>query len=129
MPREMRSYLRQNGYSFSKKACAEAVKMLRRMNPATGKAEPIEPYTKEQAEEMLAAAGVKIENNVGYDFVYVLNYGRATLFKSSIPDEKALALYVKNEIDSPTVPGGNAFRRWCVDCDAMGVPIEWEDIL
>ena len=107
IPRKMRSYFRQNGYHFSKKACIDAVNKLKRLNPATG----------------------KLEHNKGYDFVYVYNYGKATFFKSSVPDEKTLALYVKDVIDNPLMPGGNEFRRYCVDCDAKGEPVEWDDIL
>lgn len=129
MPREMRSYLRQNGYCFSKKACMEAVKKLKRMNPATGKLEPLEMVSKEQVEEALTKHGIKLEHNRGYDFVYAYNYGKAVFFKSSVPDEKSLAQYVKDVIDNPLMPGGNEFRRWATDCDRRGEPIEWDDIL
>lgn len=129
MPREMRSYLRQNGWSFSKKACAAAVRNMKRLNPATQKQEPIEPYTKDQVEELLTKNGVQLEHNVGYDFVYAANMCKADFLKSSIPDEAHVALYVKNVIDDPDMPGGNLFRHWCVDCDKRGEPIDWEEIL
>lgn len=129
IPRGMRSYFRQNGYHFSKRACIDAVNKLKRMNPATGKLEPLEMVGKEVVEEALTKHGVKLEHNKGYDFVYAYNYGKATFFKSSVPDEKALALYVKDVIDNPLMPGGNEFRRYCVDCDAKGEPVEWDDIL
>ncbi len=129
IPREMRSYLRQNGYCFSKKACMEAVKKLKRLNPATGKLEPLEMVLKEQVEEALIKNGIKLEHNHGYDFVYAYHYGKATFFKSSVPDEKSLALYVKDKIDNPMLPGGNEFREWLVRCDALGEPVEWSDIL
>lgn len=129
IPREMRSYLRNYGYSFSKKAFLLAVNKMKRRNPATDKLEPIEPYTKEQVEEMLAKNGIKLENNKGYDFVYAANKCKADYMKSSVPDEQHVALYVKNVIDDPDMPGGNEFRHWLVDCDKKGVPIDWEDIL
>lgn len=129
IPREMRSYLRQNGYHFGKKACEFAVKKLRKHNPATGKIEPIEPYTKDQVDELLTRYNVKLEHNKGYDYVYAANYGKARFFKSSIADEKGLAQYIKDVIDDATLPGGNEFRKWCSECDAKGEPIEWEDIL
>lgn len=125
----MRSYLRQNGYHFGKKACADAIKRLKKHNPATGKMESIEPYTKEQVDELLIKHSIKLEYNRGYDYVYAANYGKARFLKSSIADEKSLAQYVKDVIDDPTLPGGNEFRKWCSDCDANGEPIEWEDIL
>lgn len=129
IPREMRSYLRQYGYCFGKKACEEAVKKLKRLNPATGKLEPVDAMSKEQVEEMLTKYSIKLEHNHGYDFVYAANYGKARFFKSCVTDEKGLAQYVKDVIDNPMIPGGNVFRKWCSDCDANGEPVEWDDIL
>lgn len=129
IPRPMRAYLRNYGYSFSKKACELAVRSMKRKNSATDKLEPIEPYTKEQVEEMLTKYGVKVEHNKGYDFVYLANMCRADFFKSSVPDEQHVALYVKNVIDDPDMPGGNAFRHWLVNCDKKGIPIDWEELL
>lgn len=129
LPEGMRSYLRNYGYSFGKKACMEAVKRLKRLNPATGKMDSIEVLNKEQVEEMLTKHGVRLEHNVGYDFVYAANYGNAVLYKSSIIDEKQLALYVKDRIDNPLMPGGNEFREWLVRCDALGIPVDWDEIL
>lgn len=129
IPREMRSYLRQNGFHFSKKACAEALKKLRKYNSATGKLEAIETLNKDQIDEMLVKYGIKLEHNKGYDYVYTANYGKAKFLKSSILDEKSLAQYVKDIIDDASLPGGNEFRKWCSECDAKGEPIEWDDIL
>lgn len=132
MPREMRSYLSHFGWHFNKKACEMAVKAMRK-NPSgivsNAKPEPIEPWSKEQVEELLAKHNIKLENNTGYDFVYVANMGKADYLKSSIPDEQHIALYVKDVIDDPDNEGGNVFRKYYVDCVAKGEPIEWEDIL
>ena len=129
IPSEMRAYLRNNGWSFSRKACDYAVKKMRRTNNATGKLEAIEPYTKTQAEEFLTKHGVKLEHNTGYDFVYVLNMCRCDYLKSGVPDEANMALFVKSAIDDPDNPGGNWFRKWLVDCDAKGEPVDWEELL
>lgn len=129
IPREMRSYLRQNGYHFGKRACEEAVRKLKKHNPATGKMEAIEPYTKDMVDELLTKHSITLEHNKGYDYVYAANYCKARFYKSSITDEKGIAQYVKDIIDDPAIPGGNEFRKWCSDCDAKGEPIEWGDIL
>lgn len=129
IPAEMRSYLRHNGWNFNKKACDLAVHGMKKINPATGKKERIEPMTKEQVEELLSKNGVKLEHNVGYNFVYVCNMGRADYLKSSIPDEQHLALYVKDVIDDPDNEGGNVFRKWYADCVAKGEPVEWEEMI
>ncbi|MCM1295841.1 MAG: hypothetical protein NC311_09895 [Muribaculaceae bacterium] len=129
LPSGMRSYLRNYGYHFSKKANEEACRKLRKHNPATGKMEAIEPYTKDQVDELLTRHNIKLEQNVGYDYVYVANLAKATLYKSSIPDEKTLAQHIKDVVDNPLLPCGNIFRRWLVDCDFRGIGVEWDDIL
>lgn len=129
LPSGMRSYLRAYGYHFSKKANEEACRNLRKLNPATGKMEAIEAYTKDQVDELLTKNNIKLERNKGYDYVYIANLAKATLYKSSIPDEKSLAQHIKDVVDNPLLPCGNIFRRWCADCDFRGIPIEWDDIL
>lgn len=126
---EMRAYLRNYGWSFSKRACEEATKRMKRLNPATGKKERIEPLTREQVEELLDKYGIELEHNTGYDFVYIANMARADFYKSAIPDEQHLALYIKDVIDDPDNEGGNVFRHWLVDMDKKGEPIPWEEML
>ncbi len=126
---EMRAYLRNHGYHFGRKACEEAVRQMKWLNPTTGEKERIEPLTKERVEELLAKYGIELEHNTEYDFVYVANMGRADYFKSSIPDEQHLARYIKDVIDDPDNKGGNVFRHWLTDMDKKGEPILWEDIL
>ncbi len=129
LPFEMRSYLRNNGHHFNKKSVELAIKGMKRTNAATEKKERIEAKSKEQVEEILAKYGVKLEHSIGYDFVYYYHQGYADLFKSSVPDEQHVAMYVKDMIDDPDMPGGNAFRHWMTDCDKKGIPIPWEDML
>ena len=68
-----------------------AVKAMRRVNPATGKKEPIEPLNKEQVEELLQKHNIKLEHNEGHNFVYAANMIKADYWKSSIKDEASLA--------------------------------------
>lgn len=129
MPREMRSYLRSYGYNFNRKACDFAVKRMKRLNPATGKKEPIEPLDKDAVEEMLKRQGIKLEHNEGHNFVYAANMIRTDFWKSSIDDEAHMAKMIKDIIDDPDNPGGNLFRKWLADADATGLVIEWHDLL
>lgn len=129
MPREMRSYLRSYGYNFSKKACDFAIRMMKRLNPATGKKEKIEPMSRDVVEDLLQKYGIKLEHNEGYNFVYVANSAKADYWKSSIEDEKHLALFIKDVVDDPDNEGGNVFRKWLSDCDAKGCVVDWEDII
>lgn len=129
LPKSMRSYLRSYGYNFNRKACDFAISKMKRFNSATGKKEAIEPTNKEQVEELLHKNNIRLENNEGYNFVYVANSAKADYWKSSIEDEKHLATFVKDVIDDPDNIGGNVFRKWLVDCDAKGCVIDWDDLL
>lgn len=129
MPPEMKAYLRNYGYSFSKKACEFAVSHMKRENKSTGKMEKIEPYGKTKAEELLEKNGVKLENNMGYNFVYVLNMSMADYWRQSIEDEAHLAKHVKAIIDDVDENPENLFRMWIAKMDGNGIPIPWEDIL
>lgn len=129
LPREMRIYLRNNGFHFNKRSVESAVKGMRKINQATGKMERIEFVPKEQIEELLQKYNIKIENNVGYDFVYYFHQAKADLYKSSLADEKALCQYVADMINDPDLKGGNAFRHYLVDLDAKGEGADWEDWL
>lgn len=129
MPAEMKAYLRNYGFSFSKKACEFAVGLMRRENKTTGKMEKIEPYSREKVEELLSKAEVKLENNIGYNFVYVLNMSLADYWKESIEDEQHLAKHVKAIIDDVDDNPENLFRMWIAKMDGNGIPIPWEELL
>lgn len=129
MPPEMKAYLRNYGYSFSKKACEFAVSHMKRENKSSGKMEKIEPYSMEKAQELLEKYGVKLENNIGYNFVYILNMSLADYWKESIEDEEHLAKHVKAIIDDVDDNPDNLFRMWIAKMDGNGIPIPWEDIL
>lgn len=129
MPMEMKAYLRNNGFSFSKKACEFAVGLLRKENPATKKEEKIDPWTKDQVEDLLKKHNIVLENNVGYNHVYAANMLKADKFKSSIPDEQHLAMGVKDIIDDVDASPRLLFKQWITHADDSGIPIPWEDLL
>lgn len=129
IPSDMRVYLRNYGYHFSRKACMFAVSKMKRMNPATGKKEPVDVQSKEAIEEIFSKNGIKMEHSEGYDFVYLWHMAKADYYKSSLPDEKSLVLFVYDTIEDPDMLGSNCFRRWLADADATGLVIEWYDLL
>ena len=129
IPSGMRSYLRSYGYNFNKKACEFAVGKMKRMNPATGKKESVDYMNKDAVEELLKKQGIVIEHNEGYNFVYAANMAKADFWKSSIDDDAHLAKMIKDIIDDADNPGGNLFRKWLADADALGFVIEWDDLL
>lgn len=129
LPRAMRRYLSHNGWHFNSLALSFAVKSMRRKNTATGKMERIEMLDKDDVDTLLTAQGVKLENAVGLDYVYVANMAKADYWKSSIEDEKHMALFVKDTIDDTDAADGQIMRRWYADMVAQGQPIEWEELL
>lgn len=129
MPRAMRTYLSNYGWHFNKKAFECAIKQMKRKNPTTDKLEPIEPWTKEQVEDMLTRHGVKLENSILYDATYQANWCKADLYKSSVPDEAHVALFVKDTLDDADGSDELPFRYWVQKCVALGTPVEWEDLI
>ena len=129
MPKEMKNYLRHNGWHFNKKSCEYAVSMMRKANPASGKTEAVEKMTKDQVEEMLQRNNVKLENLVGYDHVYVAHMVKADFWRSSVEDERHMALMVKDIVDDADQADGFIMHRWYADMIRAGMPVEWEDIV
>lgn len=129
MPRHMKRYIREFGWNFSKRAYEYAVKQMRKLNSATGKLEKVEPFTKDQVDEMLTKYGIKIENNVMYNYVYVATMAKSDYYKSSLPDEKSLCLFIKDYIDDVDASPETAFRCWWAKRIGDGEPIDWEEML
>jgi hypothetical protein len=129
MPIEMKAYLRNYGFSFSKKACDYAVSLMKKENSSTKREEKIEPWSKEQVDEMLKRFNVTLENNVGYNATYVANMLKADMFKSSIVDEQRLALGVKDIIDDYDASPRLVFKKWITSMDDAGLPIEWSELI
>lgn len=118
------AYLAENGWHFNKRACEDAVRMMKRKGPG-GKAEPLEPWSKEQVDEMLQKYGIKLENKIGHDYVYVANMAKADFFKSSLPDEQKVALYVKDVVDDIDAADGEIFIGWYAKTIARRMPVDW----
>ena len=102
---------------------------MKRRNDATAKTERIEPWTKDQVDLLLKTNNVVLENNVGYDYVYVANMCKADFLRSSVPDEPHAAKYVKDVIDDSDGADGMVMREWYAKMIAKGVPVDWEELL
>lgn len=129
MPPGMRSFVRAYGYNFNRKACNYAVSKMKRMNPATGKKEAIDPLTKDDVDELLKKQGIKLEHNEGHNHVYIANMIKADYWKSSIEDDAHMAKMIKDIIDDPDCPGGAVFRKWLAVCDEKGIMVDWDELL
>lgn len=129
IPDEMRRYLKQYGWHFNKKACEFAVSLMRKKNTTTGQLDRVEIMTKEQVDALLAKYNVNLENNVDYDYIYVANMAKADVYKSSIPDEQHLAMYIKDIVDDVDAGDGEIMREWDAKMTSRGIAVEWDDIL
>lgn len=123
-PEGFADYMATYGGHFSKKMCQWAVSMMRDDND-----EKIEPWTKEQVEDLLKRYGVELENDKGYDKVYVANMCKADYYEDAVPDENHVARYIKKSLDDPDGYDEKVFNRFMMDCMGMDIPIMWEDML
>lgn len=123
LPRAMRRYLSHYGWHFNKALCEYACSLMRRDH------KPVERINKEQIDKLLTQNGVKLENNIGYDYIFVGNMCKADYYGSSITDEKHFALYIKDTIDDEDASDGVTMRRWYATMVANGIMIEWDDFL
>jgi hypothetical protein len=127
-PPAMKAYLRNYGFSFSKKACEYAVSLMEKKNFANGMPEKIEPWSKEKVEECFKKNNVAIKGQITYNHVYVFNMALAD-YPKSIPNEMVRCLYVKETLEDVDSNPENVFRKWIACMDGNGMPIYWEDLL
>lgn len=124
LPSGQREYLSAYGWSFSKKLCEFAVS---RMKDRNGK--KIEPITREKLDNLLKNYSLHLENDNGYDAVYVVNMAKADYYGSSIPNEQYLVLFVKDYLGDKDGYPGLALSRYIADCVGNGTALIWEDYL
>ena len=123
MPRYMKIYLRNYGWHFNKALCDYAVSLMKKAD------EPIEPVTKETIDKLLEEYSVKLNNNIGYDYVFVGNMCKADYWGSSIVDDLHFTLYIKDTIDDEDAGDGTTMRRWYATMISNGIMVDWEDVL
>lgn len=119
-----KKYQRLFGPHFTKDLCNFAVSMMEDENG------PITPFTKQDVENKLKAFGVKLDNNMLYDFVYVANMCKADFLGKAVPnDDQHLCEYIKRVIDDPDGYDGQVFNRWISDIKGMHIPIDWSEFV
>ena len=129
LPDGMRAYISHYGFNFNKKAFDEAVRTMKRINPSSGRLEKVTPTPKDKVADILASHGIALEHDTLYNAAYVYNMGMADYYGSSIPDEGFLARYVKDVLDDPDGSEELPFRFWLQKRVALGLPIEWDDLI
>jgi hypothetical protein len=87
------------------------------------KIDKITPYSKENLDAMLKSHNIDIENNIGYDALYVLNMAKADYHGSSITEDTRLIKFVKDYLDDLDGYDGIAMTRFYADCIGKGITI------
>lgn len=128
LPEDMIQYLRYNGRHFNRKLVKFAISLMK-VRDSNGAEMPVDEITKDELDIMLEHYNIKIDNNQGYDYVYVANMCKADFLGSSIVDEAHLCLYVKDVIDDIDGYDGIVFNRWYADMCRNGIVINWYDVL
>jgi hemerythrin superfamily protein len=127
IPDGMKRYINNYGCHFNKKLSDWAAsKMYKNVN---GKKQYIQPYTKEQVDNLLKQNNIQLERGKLYDHVYLANMVKADFLGSSVPNEQYLAKYIKDVIDDADAEEGFIFNRFYADTIFMNNPIEWEDMV
>ena len=124
LPAGLDAYLSHYGWHFNKALCEWAVSQMRDKNE-----EKIPMKSKEKVESLLHTYGVEIENDRGYDKVFVYHMGVSDYLGDSVPDDAHLARYVKNVLDDKDGYDGIALTRFLADCNGKGIPVIWEDMI
>ncbi len=123
MPRAMKKYLSHYGWHFNKALCNYAISLMKRNK------KPLEKLNKEYVDKLLTQNNITLENNIGYDYIFVANMCKADYYGSSITDEKHVALYIKDTIDDEDVSDGVTMRRWYATMVANGIMVDWDDYI
>ena len=126
-PSGMEEYLQYYGWHFSKRMVEWATSKM--YKSSDGSKQYLNPYTKEQFEEMLQVYNIKLECKFEYDCLYVANMAKADFLNSSLQDERQLLQYVKDYTEDPDGYEGLPFTRFYADCIGSGTAIPWEDVL
>ena len=121
----MEAYLETYGWHFSKKMCEYAVSKMKRR----GSGESMQFQTKEAVDNILRIYGIDAGKYTGYDAVFVYHMAMADFLGSSLQDDRAVVLYVKDYLEDPDGYDEVAFTRYYADCIGKGEMPEWEDVL
>lgn len=100
-----------------------------RKRGANGKPEEVTLTPKSELEQLFRNYGIKVDNCVGYDVMYVYHMAKSDFFESSIISEQYLLQFVKDYLDDIDGYDGKALTRFYADCIGSGTPIMWEDMI
>ena len=127
IPDGMKRYINNYGCHFNKKLWKEATSRMYKI--VDGEKQYIKPYTKEQTEALLESYGIKPERGKMYDAAYVISMAKADYLGSSIPDEKHLAMFVRDMLDDPDAEDGYVFNAFYAKSVFNDDPIDWDECI
>lgn len=113
-------YLAEMGWHFNEKACKYAVQYLKDRN---GK--PVKPYSKEEVDDLLKRQNVTLDNNKGWDYVYVASMAKSDMDGSPLADDRSIANYIKIVIDDADDADGEVMACWYVKMIFRHIPVDW----
>lgn len=128
MPNGMKKYINNFGWHFNKRAYEYATKFMYKKNLKTNREEKVQPYSKEEVDEILDKYNIEIKNKLMHDYVFTATMCKADLLGKSVPDEEHLAMYVKDTVDDVDASDETTFRRWVATMVGNGIPIDWYEI-
>ncbi len=123
-PAGMDAYMSNYGRHISKPLYMWAVSLMRDRNGS--KAAPLE---KETVKRILSNHAITLENDKAYDAAYVMMMAKMDYYGSSIIDEAHLAKFVKDYLDDRDGSDTRAFDELYIKTVALGIPIDWEDVI
>ena len=124
LPSGMDAYLSNYGRHISKPMYKWAVSMMKDRN-----GNKVKPEDKEVIRNIFAANGITIKNDKAYDVPYVFMMARSDYYGSSLSDEAHLVRYVKDYLDEIDGSETRAFDELYAKTVALGIPIDWEDVI
>lgn len=128
LPPAMKNYIRHYGRHFSEEMYKFAVSKMYR-STEDGKREYIEPISRDRFDDLMSSYGIRLENDVLYDGMFVYCMAMSDFFGSSLPDESHVCQFVKDYIDDTDQADGFVFNRFYSDMVRKGEPIPWSDCL
>ena len=122
----MEAYIKKHGRHFNQRLCNYATSFMRKRDSATGKERQIIPFSQAEVDDLLERNGVELSSKDGLDYVYVANMAKADYWKSSIEDEKHLALFIKDTVEDYDAADGCVFLRWTASAKEHEIP--WDEL-
>lgn len=116
-------YTEKHSCHFTEDLCNYAVSLM------TKKGQTLKPITKEAVDRLLEQYNIHLQNNKGYDYIFIANMCKADYCGNSIEDDKHWALYIKDSIDDEDIADGTILKRWIATMESKDIEIDWNKFI